>query len=794
MSYSMHGVGIESTLRNYGITGNPMIDSLIFAQIIPIVFAYWQTMSTLFQNLMVKLVKFCIAWVNHKFMNHNTNADIVFYSEIPKRNTLLYQFLMDNIIANDGVKSDKQSTKFMDVISKFMEDKKSTTGNTTYNNSSAYMDDFFYTSSWNDTNYKKWSSEYDLHIVNGIKTGNKMTYVKTWKHHNLNEDVCKTFVDGDLIIKIALIGKDTESSKIEISIYQLKNDNKTKFQLAMFEKFLETRFNFSDHIPIVQTVRISSSAMAQRINEFVQTNWITGGTGSRSNTAKMSCGNMEYMGHRKQQQQTIQDDEPQPACFTNIRVTTKSNTELIFDESIKNYDNKLNYDIKQTEEISTNETFNSLYTKYVSNDINGLVGDHYYGFFYHNNRTLMIYYLNGVYHITFVSYKDPTTLEDVRDIINGILSNTLSNRKIKPKVVGRKKRAIKIFKRIDGEWHTYDLDIRSFDTIYLPSKVMAEITYEFEKFSEMKQLYKMYQIPYRKGILFYGPPGTGKTSLVKALAYEHQMNIYLVNVNDSDINDDTISNILSSIGKTGSKILLFEDIDSAFSGKEMIRNEAKKSLKQTDDNLPMTPPPKLDSNIEIVNDKKENEQKTENKTETKPLKKPQMLDITTAIPKQGNKYLTYSGLLNALDGVLSGHEGVITVMTTNYVEKLGQAFLRPGRIDRKFKLSYCNDEQFYKMIDTFIKQRLLLMQDAVTRNNGANTFGTEFMENNKKYIDLDYRDDRIRGFVKTILEGDEKYTPAQMQQYLIRNIENIDSIFDNVASIQESFDCIMDEE
>jgi SpoVK/Ycf46/Vps4 family AAA+-type ATPase len=789
----MHGMGIESTLRNYGITGNPMVDSLILAQIIPIVFAYWQTMSTLFKNLMVKLVKFSISWINHKFMSQDTNADIVFYSEIPKRNTLLYQFLMDNVIANESVKSDKQSTKFMDVISKFMEDKKTGTGNATYN-ASAYMDDFFYAPSWHDTNYKKWSSEYDLHIVNGIKTGNKMTYVKTWKHHNLNEDVCKTFVDGKLIIKIALIGKDTESSKIEISIYQLKDEKNSKFQLAMFEKFLEDRFNFSDHIPIVQTVRISSNAISQRINEFVQANWVTGSSGSRSNTAKMSCGNMEYIGVQKKQQ-SIQDDEPQPSCFTHIRVTTKSNTELIFDDSIKNYDNKLNYDIKQTEEISTNETFNSLYTKYVSNDLNGFSGEFYYGFFYHNNRTILIYYINGVYHITFISYKEPTTLEDVKDIINGIMSNTLSNRKIIPKVTERKKRAIKIFKRIDGDWHTYDLDIRSFDTIYLPSRVMAEITYEFEKFSEMKQLYKMYQIPYRKGILFYGPPGTGKTSLVKALAYEHQMNIYLVNVNDSDINDDTISNILSSIGKTGSKILLFEDIDSAFSGKEMIRNEAKSSIKQEDDNLPMTPPPKLDSNIEIVGDKKdENNQNVENKPENKVLQKPKMLDITTSIPKQGNKYLTYSGLLNALDGVLSGHEGVITVMTTNYVEKLGQAFLRPGRIDRKFKLSYCNDEQFYKMIDTFIKQRLLLMQDAITRNNGANTFGTEFMENNKKYIDLDYRDDKIRTFIKSLMECDEKYTPAQMQQYLIRNIENIDSIFDNVKSIQESFDCVMDDE
>ena len=54
-----------------------------------------------------------------------------------------------------------------------------------------------------------------------------------------------------------------------------------------------------------------------------------------------------------------------------------------------------------------------------------------------------------------------------------------------------------------------------------------------------------------------------------------------------------------------------------------------------------------------------------------------MSEITNKI-KITQKYLTYSGLLNALDGVLSNQNGVITIMTTNHIEKLGDAFLRPG--------------------------------------------------------------------------------------------------------------------
>src|SRR5207253_2725559 len=44
--------------------------------------------------------------------------------------------------------------------------------------------------------------------------------------------------------------------------------------------------------------------------------------------------------------------------------------------------------------------------------------------------------------------------------------------------------------------------------------------------------------------------------------------------------------------------------------------------------------------------------------------------------------LTFSGLLNALDGVASP-EGRIVVMTTNHVDKLDPALIRPGRADVK---------------------------------------------------------------------------------------------------------------
>lgn len=51
--------------------------------------------------------------------------------------------------------------------------------------------------------------------------------------------------------------------------------------------------------------------------------------------------------------------------------------------------------------------------------------------------------------------------------------------------------------------------------------------------------------------------------------------------------------------------------------------------------------------------------------------------------KQKSSYqssVTFSGFLNALDGVASGEERII-FMTTNHVENLDPALIRPGRVD-----------------------------------------------------------------------------------------------------------------
>lgn len=62
--------------------------------------------------------------------------------------------------------------------------------------------------------------------------------------------------------------------------------------------------------------------------------------------------------------------------------------------------------------------------------------------------------------------------------------------------------------------------------------------------------------------------------------------------------------------------------------------------------------------------------------------------------------VTFSGLLNVLDGQLS-KQGLITILTTNFVDRLDRALKRPGRIDLIVHFDYATEEQINEMFLNF---------------------------------------------------------------------------------------------
>ncbi len=82
-------------------------------------------------------------------------------------------------------------------------------------------------------------------------------------------------------------------------------------------------------------------------------------------------------------------------------------------------------------------------------------------------------------------------------------------------------------------------------------------------------------------------------------------------------------------------------------------------------------------------------------------------DIDCAFNKrdrQGKEGLTFSGLLNAIDGVASP-EGRIFFMTTNYIDKLDPALIRPGRADVKIHFGNATRIQAERLYNRFFEGR-----------------------------------------------------------------------------------------
>lgn len=199
----------------------------------------------------------------------------------------------------------------------------------------------------------------------------------------------------------------------------------------------------------------------------------------------------------------------------------------------------------------------------------------------------------------------------------------------------------KIYSWDGGNWlRVQTLPKRNMDTVILKDGIKEQIIGHIDTFLEKKDWYNEKAIPYRTGMVLSGPPGTGKTTITKSLCSHYNKHLYVLSLNG--ISDRNLLEALSQV--SDNSIILIEDFDTFDVTKARM--------------------------IEVEGD-----------------------GLTVAT-------LTLSGLLNAIDGVYSG-QGRILVMTTNHIEKIDKAILRPGRCDLKVELGYANIDMVRKMYKRF---------------------------------------------------------------------------------------------
>ncbi|PNP48221.1 hypothetical protein THARTR1_10362 [Trichoderma harzianum] len=183
---------------------------------------------------------------------------------------------------------------------------------------------------------------------------------------------------------------------------------------------------------------------------------------------------------------------------------------------------------------------------------------------------------------------------------------------------------------------------RPFSTVILSEKMKQDLIDDAADYLNpaTRRWYANRGIPYRRGYLLYGPPGTGKSSLSLALAGYFRMKIYIVSLSSINATEEGLTSLFSNLSTRC--LVLLEDIDTA--GLTHTREEPDATPAPIAAPNPSAPTPPSGSNT-----------------------------------GSGGR-LSLSGLLNILDGVAS-QEGRLLVMTTNHIEKLDKALIRPGRVD-----------------------------------------------------------------------------------------------------------------
>ncbi|KAE9565851.1 hypothetical protein CGMCC3_g17969 [Colletotrichum fructicola] len=77
--------------------------------------------------------------------------------------------------------------------------------------------------------------------------------------------------------------------------------------------------------------------------------------------------------------------------------------------------------------------------------------------------------------------------------------------------------------------------------------------------------------------------------------------------------------------------------------------------------------------------------------------------------------LSLSGLLNVLDGVAS-QDGRVLIITTNHIEHLDNALIRPGRVDKKIEFELADAEVIHKLFCTVFEYSEEEVPNAETRD------------------------------------------------------------------------------
>ena len=189
--------------------------------------------------------------------------------------------------------------------------------------------------------------------------------------------------------------------------------------------------------------------------------------------------------------------------------------------------------------------------------------------------------------------------------------------------------------------------VRSFNDVFIPDEQQQQIENSIRDFVSKRKWYKDHHIPYHFGIILHGEPGTGKSSIIQAIINLIKCHVLYIPTNEL-INAIENPHMLQNNDSNIPKFIIIEDIDAAAISKD--RNKFKLFEASSRD---------------------------------EEMKARHAYDIST--------------LLNVMDG-FDNPENVIYILTTNHLDDLDPALIRPGRIDLMLEINYLTHETLDKFV------------------------------------------------------------------------------------------------
>ncbi|KAF8505056.1 P-loop containing nucleoside triphosphate hydrolase protein [Gautieria morchelliformis] len=193
-----------------------------------------------------------------------------------------------------------------------------------------------------------------------------------------------------------------------------------------------------------------------------------------------------------------------------------------------------------------------------------------------------------------------------------------------------------------GWSHVNMMRRRPLDSLLLDKNTITSLLDDAREFLSAKTWYTKAGIPHRRGYLLHGPPGTGKTSTIYTVAGELGLELFVLSLSSKSMDDTRLARAVSFLPTRA--ILVLEDIDCAFPSRSDWDGDEFRAKPWHLPNKPRT------------------------------------------------SQVTMSGILNMLDGIGS-EEGKIFFATTNHIDRLDPALIRPGRIDVRIEYRFATRQQ-----------------------------------------------------------------------------------------------------